>query len=79
VLSPFDATAHVESMGRHTECLLERPAKVTGAQAGELGHGRKRDLVGDVFFDIARDSALLRAGEPAPPARTKAHPSGFGG
>ena len=29
-LSAFDATAHVESMERNAECLLERPAKVTG-------------------------------------------------
>jgi hypothetical protein len=51
---------------------------VIGAQAGELGHGRKRDLVGDVLFDTARDGALLPAGEPTPRAH-KGAPFGLWG
>ena len=37
-----------------------------------MGEGGERDLVGDMLLDIARDGALLPAGEPTPGRRLDA-------
>lgn len=62
-------------MGRHAERLLECPAEMVRAQVSELGEGSERDLVGDMLLDIARDSALLPAGDPSPDRRRNVGPT----
>src|SRR5712691_10232479 len=49
------------SVWRHSEGLLERPAKMVRAQSRQFGEGRERDVVGDMLLDIGGHPLLLPA------------------
>jgi len=50
-------------MRRQAERLLEGPAEIVRTQADQPGESRKRYRLGKMFFDVARDDALLPACE----------------
>src|SRR5258707_201501 len=55
----------VVSVRRYAEGALERAAEMVRAQPYQFGHGRERDVVGNVLLDIGRHTLLLPMREAA--------------
>src|SRR5258705_10354187 len=55
----------VVSVRRYAKGALERAAEMVRAQPYQLGHGRERDVVGDMLLDIGRHTLLLPMREAA--------------
>src|SRR5258705_616244 len=55
----------VVSVRRYAEGALERAAEMVRAQPYQFGHGRERDVVGNVLLDIGRHTLLVPMREAA--------------
>src|SRR5262249_40831174 len=62
---PFDSPAGQVLVRRHAERLLECTRKMVGAELCQLSQRQKRNLVGEVLFDILRQLLLLPVREPS--------------
>ena len=58
--------AAVISMRRRTERLPEGTTKMVRTEANQPRQSRERYLLGEMFFDVGGDHALLPGGEAAP-------------
>src|SRR5450631_2355987 len=74
-LRPLDAPVGMVAMRRNAERLLERPAKVKGAQSSPPRQRGKRNLLGKMFLDIGGHDPLLPGGQATPYGRVSARRS----
>ena len=65
-LGVFYAPICMVPMRRHAKRLLERPAKVKGAQSSHPRESGDRNLIGQVFLDVGADDPLLPCGQTTP-------------